>query len=736
MASRFAGSKKMTNFTLVNNRSPCPAFRRQTRREREIFCSMRFSQFRALVVLFFLVSFVATSLVAAGPGKGFQALALRDYFRAKKIFESAKQDAYSSFGLAIIYSRNDNPYTNTDTAMKFATRSFAFFTEKPQAKSYSGFSIDSLSLISLLDTLSARKLSQILPMKSVKAYDDYLLQYYAGNKKNLLEAVSRRDGLEFDRLMVLGKSDSTNAFLATHPQSRLYTEAILLRDRQLFDEYTVTMRAESYRAFIKKYSHNAMVAMAQEKLFAIYKESSDLNGLQQFVRDYPDARQNLDAWKLLFALSVRSYTDEELQRFLEAHPDFPLKNSILKDLRLNKLVLYPYQRDELTGFIDSARSAIHLVPQYDEVTPFYEGLSVVNRNDTVFYINKEGENPFPVTYSSAGRFEHGVAPVRRGNRWHFINRQGQVVSRDYEEIGELSNGIYVIKSGGKYGALNSFGQSLLQPTFEKLGDFANGMAWYIANNKYGFVNVAGDVFDPDFDWLSDFGDDGLAIMRRGQKFGLVNAAGECVLEANWDKVIRAQGGIYIVVKGGSYGFFEKSGCFLTPVMWDYQGDLMPDFYSNRSLLKLIRKDRQSLVDVNGAPFMPFGEFRTLGFPASGLIVASQLNKKELSFGYLNQKQSTVIPFRFALAEDFNDSLAVVKLKERYCLIDLRGMERYSSDFRIERLSANYFVVAGDQRQIIDGQGRVVVSNVTDIQSPRRGIWIITNYSGEIKLLYD
>lgn len=697
---------------------------------------MRLDRFRAFVGFIFLLWTGVFPVTAAGPGKGFQALALRDYFRAKKVFESSKPDAYSSYGLAVIYSRSDNPYTNTDTAMKFATRSFAFFIEKPSAKNYSGFSVDSLNIVSLLDTLSARRLSQILPLRSVALYNAYLLNYYAGNKKNLAEAVSLRDGLEFDRLMALGKSDSTIAFLLTHPQSSFYTEALLLRDRQLFDEYTVTMRAESYRAFIRKYARNAMVAVAQEKLFAIYRENSDIAGLTQFVRDYPEARQNLEAWKLLFALSVRSYTDEELHRFLENHPDFPLKNSILKDLKLNKLVLYPYERDELTGFIDSARSAVHLIPQYDEVTPFYEGLSVVNRNDTVFYINKEGENPFPVTYSSAGRFEHGVAPVRRGKRWHFINRQGQVVSRDYEEISELSDGIYVVRSNGKYGALNSYGRSLLEPQFEKLGDFANGMAWYISGGKYGFVNLAGDLSEPDFDWVSGFGDDGMALVRIGQKFGLINAAGAKVLDAMWDKVIRAPQGIYIVVNGNSYGFFDAAGCFLTPVMWDYQGDLKPDFYTNGQLLKLIRKDKQSLVDRNGAPVVPFGDYRTLGFPASGLILAAQLNKKELNFGYLNLKQNAAIPLKFSEATDFSDSLAIVKHKERYLLIDTKGTERYVSEFPIERLSGNYFIIAGDLRQLIDAQGRVLVNGVTDVQSPRRGVWIITNHSGEIKLLYD
>lgn len=728
--------KKITNFTPPMKRFPAILLHFRT-------CSVRVDKqmqtgahtLRAFLIAWFLLIGFGGAVQAGTAEKGFAALSLRDYFRAKKAFESAGTDPYCCYGLAIVYSRNDNPYTNIDSAVTLATRGYHYFLARPKARSFVEFRVDSASFITLLDTLSHRKWSQVRQQNSIWACNAFLSSCYAGNKSLRKEAADLRDELELNRLMQLNRSDSTAYFLATHPESSLYAEAELLRDRQLFDEYTVSLKAASYRSFIRRYAGNAMVATARERLFALYKQQSDTAGLREFVHDFPEAPQTMEAWKLLFALTVRSYTDVELNRFLKNHPDFPLRNSILKELELNKLVVYPYLRNELVGFIDSS-GRMAVPPQYDEAGPFAEGLSVVSRNDTVFYVNKAGENPFPVTYSAAGPFRHGMAPVKRLGRWHFINRQGQVISRDYDEIGELSGDVYVVKTGGLYGALNSYGQSLIEPSFEKLGDFTNGFAYYTQGTKYGFVDVSGDVQRAVYEWISAFGNDGLAIVRRDQKYGLLNAAGRVVLAEQYDKVLRAAGGVYIVVNGSQYGFYSAEGCFLTPLAYDYQGDKNTEFYTDGQLLKLIRKGQQGLANRNGALVVPFDEFTYLGFPQTGMVLAGKDNKKEQRFGYLGIYSGIDLAPRYSAASPFQDSVAVVTLKDRNLLIGQRGEERYASASPIERLSSRYFLVKSVVHTIIDRQGHTVLTDVSDVQSPSPGIWIVTVYGGEIKLLRD
>lgn len=700
---------------------------------------VKFKSYISAGTLLFVLVLLGLSVNASKIESGFEALKIHDYFKSKKIFESAlksKPDPYSAYGLSIIYYKNDNPWFSLDSAAKYAHLSFALYRVKPKSKTLAGFVVDSLSLLAMMDSVSIKKLVEIKRINTIEAYNSFLISNYGGNKKALREAINKRDELEFNHLMDVNKSDTTVSFLVTHPQSDFYMEAFLLRDRQLFDEVTSTMRAESYRSFLKNYSKNAMVNTAYEKLFAIYKQNSDVKGLSEFVREFPNALQTLDAWKLLFSLSVKSYSDAELTRFLETYPEFPLKSSILKELELNKVVLYRYQHDDLFGFVND-KGRLLIPPRYDEVTNFYEGLSVVSQNDTVFFINKENENPFRISYSGAYHFQNGIAPVKRHGKWHFINRQGQTISRDYEEISELTGSAYIVKLNGKYGALNNFGQSLIEPRFEILGDFSNGFAYYIENGKYGFVSLTGSVHSAHYDWISGFDTDHIAIVKTNQKYGLIASTSGAILRQQYDLVARADSGIYIVVSGSYYGFYSaREGCFLSPVSYDYQVHKKPEHYTNGQLLKLQKKGEQALVNTNGSVLVPFGTYNDIGFPSGELLKAGTEMKKEVKYGYVNARLNPVIPFKYSQASDFVDSTAIVKLKDHFVLINKSGQELYSTESSINRLSNHYFTVNGEIQQIIDKHGKPVFTDVNSIQNPEPGLWIITVYGGEIKLLYD
>lgn len=691
-----------------------------------------------VIIPLFLFFFLWHGAAASKLNQGFDALKMRDYFRSKKTFESIlkkKADPYASYGLAVIFFRNDNPYANLDSAAKYVNLSYNVYRSKPKAKTIAEFSIDSLSILNLADSISMKMMTVVKRVNTITAYNKFLLINPAGNKKLRETVVYLRDELEFNHLLEINKSDSTEYFLVTHPQSDFFMEASLLKDRQIFDEYTMGMRAETYRSFIKKYAKNVMVNTAYEKLFAIYKQNSDVKGLAEFVKDFPKALQAVEAWKLLFSLSVKSFSNEELTRFLEMYPDFPFRESILKELELNKLVLFPFQKEDLFGFINN-QGKIIISPVYDEVTEFYEGLSVVNKNDTVFFINKENENPFNVTYSAAYRFQNGMAPVKKNNKWHFINRQGQTISRTYDEIAELSGSAYVVRLKDKYGALDNFGQPIFEPKFEKLGDFMNGCAYYTENGKSGFVNKTGNVHKAEFDWISDFDPEGMAIVKTNQKYGLINATGQRILPAQYDKVLRGPAGVYLVVLAGNYGFFSSDSCFLTPISYEYSFEKQPDYYTDGILFKAQRKAEKALINTNGTYLVPFGQYSDINFPSCGLMRVGMETKRELKYGYINTKLSTVIPLKYAQALDFVDSTAIVKYRDKTMVINTSGMELFSSDFSIDRLSARYFMVNDDARRIIDKQGRLIFSDVVSTQRIKTDLLAVILYNGEIKLLYD
>lgn len=684
-------------------------------------------------VIFLCVLFLG-SLKASKLENGFQALSIHDYFKAKKIFSKnykCKHDPYSSYGLATIYSRSNNPFYNLDSAAKYASLSYNLFLKKRESKEFFNFKIDSLHILQLIDSIAVKGFERLKTERSVLNYTNFLKQNYLANKKILNKVIYLRDELDYNEALSFNDSKQTKEFVITHPQSDLVAEALLLIDRQIYDESTKDNSSLSYINFIKVNPKNVLLNSAYEKLFSIYKETSDVNGLKLFVTNYPLAPQYTEAWKLLFALTVKSYSNEELEKFLAENPTFPLKNSILKELQLNNLLLYPYQKEDLFGFIDT--SATLIIPAlFDAVSVFSEGLAVVNKNDSVYFINKENKDPFDQYFTEAYNFNNGIAAVKHGNQWCFINRQGQIISPLYEEINEISNNCYTVKQNGKYGAVNNFGQTIIEPRFEELGDFKNELAYYRLEGKSGFVSKDGYVHKAEFDWLSDFDADKIAVVKIGNSYGLINSAGKLILETKYDQILKANNSVFIVVLNNLYGFYNSSGCFLSSISYDFFKEKSVDFYTNGQIFKLLKKGQQSFVDANGRTSIEFGTYDEINFASNGLIRVKNKNK----YGYVDRKLNIVIPYKYTKAGDFKDSCALVQLKDKFILINTQGKEVYSSIAEIQKISRHFYLVKGENENLINAAGELVFGDISNIQPVNGKLLIITLNNGVIKLLSD
>lgn len=667
--------------------------------------------------------------------KAYQALELRDYFKAKNLFNelySKEVSPEAAYGLATIYFRNDNPFYQIDSALKYAYIAFNLYPNSKPEQKIAGFTISKATLLNKADSVTLKQFTKTKEINTIKAFDDFLENNYLCQTTIKLKALQLRDELEFTHLKKVNRSDSTKFFLLTHPFTNLQKEVKSLMDKQLFEENTKLKRAKDYIDFIKNYPNSEMLNTAYEKLFSIYKQQADAAGLAFFAKSYPKASQNTDAWKQLFSLTVKSYSYSELKKFIDTYPDFPLKNSILKELELNKLVVYPYAKEDFTGFIDEAGKII-IKPMYDAATDFYEGLAVVNKNDTVFFINKNNENTLEKTFTDAHVFKDGIAPVKQGNKWHFINRQGQEFQKYYDEVNEISDDVYVVKIAGKYGALSRYGQTLIEPVYDKLGDFKNDYAYYSENGLYGYISKNGTKSKAEFEWISDFDTEQIALFKQNGKFGLLNSAGKKVLEPQFDLILKTSHHLYTVVLNNLYGFFNlKQNCFQTSVTYEFQKDKPVEYYTNGRTFKLLKKNEQALIDENGSLLVNYGACEETGFFTDGLIRLKRKGK----YGFVDKKLVQVIPFKWDEATDFSNGNAIVKSKENYSIIDTQGLEIFSSPAPIEKLSKNYFVTTTSPQSLITSSGAVLHEDVAAIQRINNQLLVITLSNGEIKLLKD
>lgn len=688
-----------------------------------------------LLLLLFFQGLSEVKSAAPSLEKAYEALWEYDYFKARKLFHqinSKKAEGAACYGLALITARNDNPFFQPDTAALYINRAFHLFLKNPLIQQYRGFLIDSVSIRRLADSIAEKALHVVLRENTVNACDHFLVTHFLCHKNYTKNVLYLRDQLEFNQVLAAYRSDSTRAFILTHPQSLLVKEALLLLDRQTFEETTKQGTKEEFLAFLRRHPKNVLVNTALESLFDLYKKTKDQQGLSNFVFEFPKAPQELEAWKLLFSLSVKAYTFEDLKTFVDEYPKFPLKNSILKDLELNNLVLYPLQMGDYSGFINQKGTPV-IPAEYDEVSEFSEGLAVVSRNDTTFYINKENQNPFGTYFAGAGPFHSGIAPVRQDSSWYFINRLGQIISSPFDEIQEFSGGAYVYRRGHLYGALDQFGQPLIEPQFSKLGDFKNGYAYYIEQGRYGFVSREGIVYKGAFEWISDFNEEQIAVIRQEGRYGLIRGNARPLLDCNYDLIVRAPGRYFIVVKDNQYGFFSFDGCFNVLVQYEYTKEKSLAYYTNGRHFRLIRKTENTLADENGKILFTAGTYDDFGFPAEGLLRVKQRNK----WAYLDKRLQVVIPLRFQAAEDFEGGCALVQLKDKFLLIAPNGEELYSSLQDLKRLNAHYFLEeAVNGQRLIGAEGKVIVEGLEEATVRPDGAILLRFNNGEIKLIND
>ena len=683
---------------------------------------------------FILFVFLFSRIHANQIEKAYKALSIHDYFKAKLLFYQVLKKTNNSaaaYGLSLIFNRNNNPFYNPDSAAKYANRSFNYYKLKNEKQTYSGITIDNSAILNLCDSIAVSAFKIILNKNSISETNAFLIKNYLASVALLVHAVHYRDKLQFNQTILQSKSDSTIEFIRTHPLSEYLNEALLLFDQQLFDEQTEGKTEGQFLGFINKYPKNRYISLAYENLFSHYKRKSNAGGLVLFVKNFLNAPQLDEAWKLLFTLKVKSYSDSEMKIFLKEFPDFPFKNTILKELELSKLNLYVFQKEDYFGFIDSTGNIL-IKPEYDSVTGFNEGLAVVSKNDSVFYINKENSNPFNLIFSEAFPFKNGIAAVRQNNKYCFINRQGQTISPFYDEINELSNNAYVFKLNNKFGAFNQFVQTITEPRFEKLGDFKNDFASFSENGKYGFVSKTGYIHKAEFDWISDFTENKIAIIKQNNYYGLINSNGIVILKPQFDLILNVNHNIYIPVKNSLYGFFSGNGCFLSAITFDFVKEKPPEFYTNGTLLKLLKKNREALMDFNGKLVMDFGINDEINFPVTGLYKVKRRNK----FGFIDKKLNVIIPFKYNAALNFKDSIAIVRIKENNSLINTEGKEIYTAHEAITKLTRHFYLVEGEEKVIVNNMGVELYKRIENIKPLTNNSFIIDFLNNEMRIIRD
>lgn len=636
----------------------------------------------------------------------YSALSIYDYFKAKALFfkSISKNPAEAAYGLSIIFYRTDNPFSNTDSAAKYISIAQKTFKD---TVSYSGFSINKITINELADAISIKGFYKYNAINTIQSLNYYLKHYYFATDSLKTEAYSIRDGLALNYLSAFQSSDSLQLFMLTYPESNLFHQAKKLFYDYQYKEKVPDHTMDQLHYFISNFQENPNISNAEIKLFGLTAQLHSNDSLYAFIKKYSTTLTRESAWKALYSNYVKDYSQEELSGFLRAYPDYPYNDKILKEIELSNRILIPLEgTNEKTGYIDTLGNWV-IAPVYDDALEFSEGFAAVCRNDSCFYINKEGQKTTDMVFDETENYQQGIAIVKKQSAYYLINRSAQFMSQAYQDISKSSDGLFVCKLNNLYGAINDKGEIIIPFTYNKLGNFKNGYAYYMTSH-YGLVDLQNHTLKAQWEWISDVDTNGIAIVKKAGKFGLMTVSGSVILAAQFDYITSAPGPLYLVVKNGLYGFYNtKEHCYATALDYDYDAAFEADYYTNGRNFKLIQDDEVAIADANGRISINYGTYGNIYFAKNEIIRAQKNNR----FGFLDRKLKAITAFEFDKATDFENDLAIVKKGNTAMLIDKTGKAVYTlkngdiTAFQ-EKL---YQIELNGQYGLITGEGNVLLN---------------------------
>jgi hypothetical protein len=150
-----------------------------------------------------------------------------------------------------------------------------------------------------------------------------------------------------------------------------------------------------------------------------------------------------------------------------------------------------------TGSTEAAelsQVSLGLGSQLAEAKAFGNGLAPVKVGERWGYVNRVGRMVISPQFDDAESHSLGLAQVKVGERWGYINLSGQmVIPAQYDEALSFFADLGGVKVGERWGYINRTGQMVIPPRFERASTFYDNPAPVMLDGQWVFIAVNGDV---------------------------------------------------------------------------------------------------------------------------------------------------------------------------------------------------------------------------------------------------
>ena len=182
----------------------------------------------------------------------------------------------------------------------------------------------------------------------------------------------------------------------------------------------------------------------------------------------------------------QSFTKESLSKLLNVNFD-----SVFKPLHSFSDVLVTAKQQLQNGADPS--------DVFNWVCRFYDGFAKVRLGDKYNFINTDGNIlREDLWFDNAGDFHNGFARVILEDKFNYIDTDGKILSEDvwFDEVEVFYKGFARVRLGDKWNLINTDGNILREDLwFDNAGDFKNRFARVKLNGKWYYIDTQGNLYD-------------------------------------------------------------------------------------------------------------------------------------------------------------------------------------------------------------------------------------------------
>ena len=242
--------------------------------------------------------------------------------------------------------------------------------------------------------------------------------------------------------------------------------------------------------------------------------------------------------------------------------------------------------------------------------------------------------------------------------WVCINEAGDFVALTGSEIPAFfSAGLAPVKSGGLYGYMNSTGKVVIRPSFEQAFPFREGRATVVKDGFVSYIDAGGKVLER------------LAFLRpAGTKADYIDQAG-LVLGQVYLEFWTEGGGLIPFERDGKMGFLDQRGKVMIEPLYGTANHYVfrPGSFFNEKIMPVRLAGKAGFIDREGKIVVDFIFDRAEPF-CEGLSAVS----KDGRYSFIDSEGNIVVALQYEYVENFSEGLAAVKVAGRWGFIDKTG----------------------------------------------------------------